>query len=114
MIKIWMLYVQDSRKPVFLKFEKFENFWGVSPRKWKKIYKRDIQRPGLLGWENKLDQRSYIFYKLPLFLFTFSNENNIAKIVAICQVMSIIVQFNSNKHDFWKLPFTNVLQTKYS
>ena len=97
-------------------FENLKNlriFGGLAPVSEKK-YKRDIQRPVLLGWENKLDQRSYIFYKLPLFLFTFSNENNIAKIVAICQVMSIIVQFNSNKHDFWKLPFTNVLQTKCS
>ena len=48
--------------------------------KQKKQYKRDIRRPSFLGEENKVDQRSFIFYKLLFSLLIFFDENNIAKI----------------------------------
>ena len=40
-----------------------------------------MQIPGLLGEENKLDQRSYIFKKYRFSFLTFSDENNIGKLV---------------------------------
>ena len=45
----------------------------------------------------------------------FSDKNNIAKLVGdimmklFQQIVSVIVQFNPNKHAFQKQPFTNVL-----
>ena len=41
-----------------------------------------MQRPVFLGKENKPDQRSWIFKKLSFFLSTFSDEKNVAELVA--------------------------------
>ena len=47
----------------------------------KEKYKRDMQRPGFLGEENKSEQKSYIISKFPFFLLTFSDEYDIAELV---------------------------------
>ena len=58
------------------------------------------------------EQRNCI-KKMPFSLF--SDKNNIAKLVGdimmklFQQIVSVIVQFNPNKHAFQKQPFTNVL-----
>ena len=44
-------------------------------------YKRDMQRPGFLGEENKPDQRSCVFKKLLFYLLIFSDENIIVELV---------------------------------
>ena len=46
-----------------------------------KKYKGIMQRTGFLGEENKPDQRSFFFFKLSFFVFIFSDENNVAKLV---------------------------------
>ena len=48
----------------------------------KEKYKCNMQRPVFLGKENKPNQRSCIFKKLSFFLSTFSDEKNVAELVA--------------------------------
>ena len=52
----------------------------IHDMKQKKQYKRDIRRPSFLGEENKVDQRSFIFYKFSFSLLICFDENNIAEI----------------------------------
>ena len=46
-----------------------------------KYDKHDMQITGFLSEENKFDQRSYNFLKLPFFLWKFFDEDDIAKLV---------------------------------
>ena len=77
-----------------------------------------MQRPDFLGEKNKPGQRSCIFKKL-LFSLSVSDINNVAKLVGdmwgnCFNRLSVIVQLNSNEHDFQKQPFTDVLQSRCS
>ena len=48
-----------------------------------KYDKHDMQITGFLSEENKFDQRSSNFLKLPFFLWKFFDEDELAKLVVI-------------------------------
>ena len=77
-----------------------ENSWF--PKREKKPWYAKAWVPG--RQKQKLDQRNYIFFKLLFSVVIFSDEIHMAKFVVdwnCSKRLSIIVQWNSNNHDFF-------------